>query len=316
MIPIRPMSCIDVAVVLVHNRWSIVCFSRRLPAGNFIFTSSCAVRTASNSLITPSVRPECPTVTTVRLWWARPLKCLIWAPVSFITGLWYRLQRISTTLVKARFVARRKSKSRHWIDRQHRDPFVKGSQKEGYSSRAVYKLSEIDQKDHLIMSGDSVLDLGAAPGGWSQYAATRVGVAGRVFAIDKLPIAPIKGVVIIQGDITTESLVHQLKLRLENEPVGLVLSDMAPNLTGIKAADQANSLVLARVALSVALKMLGSNGRFMVKVFEGEGTDDFRRDITSVFGKVVVRKPKASRLESAEYYLLASNPRECIVAGS
>ena len=174
-------------------------------------------------------------------------------------------------------MARRKSKSKDWLDRQHRDPFVKGSQKEGYRSRAVYKLSEIDQKDRLIMSGDTVLDLGAAPGGWSQYAATRVGVAGRVFAIDILPIAPIKGVVIVQGDVATESLSRELELRLKNEPIGLVLSDMAPNLTGIKAADQANSLGLARVALSVALKMLGPNGRFMVKVFEGEGTDDFRR---------------------------------------
>ena len=207
-------------------------------------------------------------------------------------------------------MARRKSKSKDWLDRQHRDPFVKGSQKAGYRSRAVYKLSEIDQKDRLIMSGDTVLDLGAAPGGWSQYAATRVGVAGRVFAIDILPIAPIKGVVIVKGDVATESLSRELELRLKNEPIGLVLSDMAPNLTGIKAADQANSLGLARVALSVALKMLGPNGRFMVKVFEGEGTDDFRREITSSFGKVVVRKPQASRLESAEYYLLASKPTE------
>ncbi len=160
------------------------------------------------------------------------------------------------------------------------------------------------------MSGDTVLDLGAAPGGWSQYAATRVGVAGRVFAIDILPIAPIKGVVIVQGDVATESLSRELELRLKNEPVGLVLSDMAPNLTGIKAADQANSLGLARVALSIALKMLGPNGKFMVKVFEGEDTDDFRREITSSFGEVVVRKPQASRLESAEYYLLASKPTE------
>ena len=166
------------------------------------------------------------------------------------------------------------------------------------------------------MPGDTVLDLGAAPGGWSQYAATRVGVAGRVFAIDILPIAPIEDVVVVQGDIATESLSRELELRLKNEPVGLVLSDMAPNLTGIKAADQANSLGLARVALSIALNMLGPNGKFMVKVFEGEGTDDFRHDMASVFNQVVVRKPKASRLESAEYYLLASNPRECIVAGS
>ena len=207
-------------------------------------------------------------------------------------------------------MTKRRSKSRHWVDRQQRDPFVRGSQKEGYRSRAVYKLSEIDQKDRLIISGDVVLDLGAAPGGWSQYAATRVGVAGRVFAIDILPIAPIKGVVIVQGDIATESLSRELELRLKNEPIGLVLSDMAPNLTGIKAADQANSLGLARLALSVALKLLGPNGRFMVKVFEGEGTTDFRREMASSFDKVVVRKPQASRVESAEYYLLASRPAE------
>ena len=153
-------------------------------------------------------------------------------------------------------MARRKSKSRSWVDRQHRDPFVKGSQKEGYRSRAVYKLSEIDQKDRLIIPGDTVLDLGAAPGGWSQYAATRVGVAGRVLAIDILPMAPIKDVVVIRGDMSTDSLSRELEFRLKNEPVGLVLSDMAPNLTGIKAADQANSLGLARVALSIALNML------------------------------------------------------------
>lgn len=187
---------------------------------------------------------------------------------------------------------------------------MRGSQKEGYRSRAVYKLSEIDQKDRLIISGDVVLDLGAAPGGWSQYAATRVGVAGRVFAIDILPIAPIKGVVIVQGDLATESLSRELELRLKNEPIGLVLSDMAPNLTGIKAADQANSLGLARLALSVALKLLGPNGRFMVKVFEGAGATDFRREMASSFDKVVVRKPQASRVESAEYYLLASRPAE------
>ena len=137
------------------------------------------------------------------------------------------------------------------------------------------------------MSGDTVLDLGAAPGGWSQYAATRVGNAGRVFAIDVLPIAPISGVVIIQGDINTELVRRQLKLRLKTEYIGLVLSDMAPNLTGIKAVDQANSLGLARVALSFALGMLGPKGKFMVKVFEGDGIDDFRREITSVFAKVV-----------------------------
>ena len=187
---------------------------------------------------------------------------------------------------------------------------MRESQKEGYRSRAVYKLSEIDQKDRLIISGDVILDLGAAPGGWSQYAATRVGVAGRVFAIDILPIAPIKGVVIVQGDLATESLLRELELRLKNEPIGLVLSDMAPNLTGIKAADQANSLGLARLALSVALKLLGPNGRFMVKVFEGSGTTDFRREMASSFDKVVVRKPQASRVESAEYYLLASRPAE------
>ena len=207
-------------------------------------------------------------------------------------------------------MSRRKSKSRRWVDQQQRDPFVKGSQKEGYRSRSVYKLSEIDRKDRLIMSGDTVLDLGAAPGGWSQYAATRVGIAGRVFAIDVLPIAPIKGVVVVQGDITNESLHLKLKLHLKNEHIGLVLSDMAPNLTGVKAADQAKSLGLARVALKIARRMLRPNGKFLVKVFEGEGTDEFRRDMGSVFNKVVVRKPEASRLTSAEYYLLASNPTE------
>ena len=137
-----------------------------------------------------------------------------------------------------------------------------------------------------------------------------MGVTGRVFAIDILPIAPIEDVVVVQGDIATESLSRELELRLKNEPVGLVLSDMAPNLTGIKAADQAKSLGLARVALSIALKMLGPNGKFMVKVFEGEGANDFRHDIASVFSKGVVRKPQASRVGSAEYYLLASNPTE------
>ena len=207
-------------------------------------------------------------------------------------------------------MARRKLKSRHWLDRQQRDPFVRESQKEGYRSRAAYKLSEIDQKDRLIVSGDTVLDLGAAPGGWSQYATKKVGVEGKVFAVDLLPIVPIDGVVFIQGDIGDDVLYCELELRLKNQPVGLVLSDMAPNLTGIKTADQANSLVLARLALSVALKSLGPNGRFVVKVFEGEGTTDFRRELASSFGKVVVRKPQASRLDSAEYYLLASRPTE------
>ena len=164
-------------------------------------------------------------------------------------------------------MARRKSKSKDWLDRQLRDPFVKGSQKEGYRSRAVYKLSEIDQKDRLIMSGDTVLDLGAAPGGWSQYAATRVGVAGRVFAIDILPIAPIKGVVIVQGDIATESLSRELELRLKNEPIGLVFSDMAPNFTGLKSTDQSTSLCLALLAQSVAIKIPGPTRTLPVSVF-------------------------------------------------
>jgi 23S rRNA (uridine2552-2'-O)-methyltransferase len=198
-----------------------------------------------------------------------------------------------------------KSKNRSWIKQHVKDPYVKQSQVDGYRSRASYKLLEIVEKDRLIRSGMTVVDLGSAPGGWSQVAARLVGHTGRVHALDLLPMDLIAGVDFIQGDFTEEDIFDELLRLIENRPVDLVISDMAPNLSGNKAVDQPAVMYLAELAVELAEKVLTSNGVFIAKLFQGQGFDPFVLQVRTLFNGVSIIKPDASRSRSREVYLVA-----------
>ncbi len=200
--------------------------------------------------------------------------------------------------------------SKQWMREHVNDPYVQLAQKEGYRSRAAYKLLEIDARDRLIKPGMVVVDLGATPGGWSQVAAARVGRGGKVIALDLLPLDPLAGVDFIQGDFREPGVLGQLEGFLQDKPVGLVISDMAPNMSGVVSADQARAIHLAELAMEFALEHLKVDGSFLVKTFQGAGFEDFLRLMRSRFTKVVTRKPKASRDRSSEVYLLASGKLE------
>ena len=184
------------------------------------------------------------------------------------------------------------------------DAFVKRANKEGYRARAAYKLMEIDDRDKLIKPGMTIVDLGATPGSWSQVAMERLKHNGRVFALDLLEMHPIPGVVFLQGDFTEESVLKQFEALLGNQPVDLVISDMAPNMSGISTIDQAKVAYLSELALDFSIQWLKPGGSFLVKVFIGEGFDDIVRAMREHFQTVVTRKPKASRDRSSEVYLL------------
>lgn len=203
-------------------------------------------------------------------------------------------------------MARSKS-SKRWLGEHFDDEYVKRAQAEGYRSRAVYKLQEINDKDQLIRRGMTVVDLGAAPGGWSQVAANLVGDKGKVFALDILPMDPIPDVDIITGDFTEQSVYDELIGHLEGRSVDLVLSDMAPNISGMKSVDQPRAMYLVELALDLARQTLCEGGDLLVKVFQGEGFDSYLNEMKQSFGKVIIRKPKASRPRSREVYLLARN---------
>lgn len=198
-----------------------------------------------------------------------------------------------------------KSKNRSWIKQHVKDPYVVQSQRDGYRSRASYKLLEIINKERLIRPGMTVVDLGSAPGGWSQVAAQLVGDNGTVVAVDILPMNPVAGVQFIQGDFTEEPVLQQLLKEIDNKPVDLVISDMAPNLTGMKAVDQPAVVYLAELAVDLAQQVLKKNGIFIAKLFQGEGFDEFVRNTRTVFNTVALKKPDASRAKSREVYLLA-----------
>ena len=200
--------------------------------------------------------------------------------------------------------------SKQWMREHVNDPFVQLAKKEGYRSRAAYKLLEIDAKDRLLKPGTVVVDLGATPGGWSQVAAAKVGRSGKVIALDLLPLDPLAGVDFIQGDFREEAVLKQLEDFLQGKPVGLVISDMAPNICGVASADQARALHLAELAMEFALEHLKPEGNFLVKVFQGAGFEDFHKLMRSRFAAVVTRKPKASRDRSSELYLLGSGKLE------
>lgn len=184
------------------------------------------------------------------------------------------------------------------------DFFVKQSKKEGYRSRAAYKLLEIAERDHLFKSGMIVVDLGAAPGSWSQVASQKVGQKGKVIALDILEMAPLPGVEFIQDDFREERALLELRKHLEERRPDLVISDMAPNMSGIVVSDQARSMYLAELALAFTMEQLNYGGNFLVKVFQGRDFDQFHRDMRAGFKSVSVRKPEASRNRSNELYLL------------
>ena len=195
--------------------------------------------------------------------------------------------------------------SASWMKEHFDDPYVKQSWQDGYRSRASYKLLAINEKDKLFRSGMTVIDLGAAPGGWSQVAADCVGEEGIVIASDILEMDALAGVEFIQGDFTEESVLNTILDRVGDRPVDLVMSDMAPNMSGMAAIDQPQAMYLVELALELARDTLSPGGRFLAKVFQGEGFDDFLKVLRNDFQRVVTRKPDASRARSREVYLLA-----------
>ncbi len=194
--------------------------------------------------------------------------------------------------------------SNAWLREHVNDPYVQRARAEGYRSRASFKLMEIDDRDHLIRSGEVIVDLGATPGGWSQVAAKRMKGKGRVIALDLLEMEPLHGVEFIQGDFREEDVLQNLEKMLAGERVGLVLSDMAPNMSGILLSDQARVMHLAELGLEFSRNWLKPEGAFLVKVFQGYGYDDFVCEMRLVFKTVSSRKPDASRDRSPEVYLL------------
>jgi len=200
----------------------------------------------------------------------------------------------------------KKGSSRRWINEHLNDEYVKKAQKEGYRSRAAYKLLEIIDKNQIINKGNKVLDLGAAPGGWSQVASKIVGQNGQVIASDILPIEEIPGVDFLQGDFTESLTYEKLQSMTKGQKINTVLSDMAPNMSGQLSVDQPKSMYLAELSLDMAIKTLMPNGHFIVKVFQGEGFDAYVQIARQTFKKIAIKKPKASRPRSKEVYLLAS----------
>ncbi len=203
----------------------------------------------------------------------------------------------------------KKSSSRRWLREHFNDPYVKKAHHEGLRSRAVYKLQQLDDRDKLFKPGMTVIDLGAAPGGWSQYVASKVGKKGRVIALDILPMDDIPGVEFIQYDFHDGEAMEALLQKLNDQKVDWVISDIAPNWSGIESVDLPRTIALAELAFDLALQVLNADGGFLTKVFQGEGFDAFLAQIRLHFKKIVIRKPDASRGRSREVYILARGMR-------
>ncbi|KAF3977907.1 MAG: 23S rRNA (uridine(2552)-2'-O)-methyltransferase RlmE [Methylococcales symbiont of Iophon sp. n. MRB-2018] len=201
-------------------------------------------------------------------------------------------------------MARSKS-SNQWMQEHFDDEYVKKAQAFGYRSRSIFKLMEIQEKDQIIKPGMNVIDLGAAPGGWSEYASKIVGKKNKVVALDLLPIDPIHGVDFIQGDFREEEVLQALYKVINGVPIDLLMSDMAPNMSGNKVTDQPHSIYLAELALYTAQTVLTKGGTFLIKMFQGAGFDEYKKQVASSFSKVIIRKPKSSRARSNEVYILA-----------
>ena len=203
-------------------------------------------------------------------------------------------------------MGKKKSSSRAWLKEYHDDVYVQRAHKEGYRSRAVYKLMEINDKDRIIRPGMSVLDLGSAPGGWSQVAGEWVGVHGCMVASDVLPMDTLPDVRFVQGDFKDQETYERIMAELNNQPLDVVLSDMAPNMSGLTEVDQPRAMYLVELATELARTSLAPGGAFIAKVFQGEGFEAWFREIRSCFTRVVTRKPAASRPRSREVYVVAS----------
>lgn len=199
----------------------------------------------------------------------------------------------------------RSKSSNQWLQEHFNDEYVKLAQTRGYRSRAIFKLMEIQEKDKIIKPGMNIVDLGAAPGGWSQYVRQIIGKQDRIIALDILEMESLEGVDFIQGDFREEAVLNQLHKMLDGAVINVVLSDMAPNLSGNKDADQARAIYLGELALDTAISVLNVGGTFLVKMFQGVGFDAYHQQIKNSFSSVVIRKPKASRPRSTEVYILA-----------
>lgn len=202
---------------------------------------------------------------------------------------------------------KRTKSSGAWLNEHVHDPYVKLAQKHGYRARAAFKLLEINEKDKLIQKDTLLADLGSAPGSWSQVAAQIVGDKGKIFALDILPMEPIEGVQFIQGDFREETVLQQLVETLQGKKLDLVISDIAPNMTGNSVTDQARSFYLCELAYEFAIEHLKPGGHFLIKVFQGAGYQEYVSLLRASFGQVLIRKPKASRDRSNEIYLLAKD---------
>ena len=203
----------------------------------------------------------------------------------------------------------RSKSSQRWLREHFSDPYVKKAQAEGLRSRAAYKLEELIERDRLLKPGMVVVDLGAAPGGWSQYVRQAMGDGGRVLALDILDMPPLAGVEFLHGDFREDAVLSQLETLLDGQRVDLVLSDMAPNMSGVDVVDQARAMHLAELAMEFADNHLRPGGAFLIKLFQGVGFDDYVRDLRRRYDKVAIRKPAASRKRSSEVYALAQGKR-------
>lgn len=205
---------------------------------------------------------------------------------------------------------KKSSSSRRWLKEHFTDPYVKQAQQQGFRSRAAFKLIEIQEKDHIFSQGMCVVDLGAAPGGWLQVAEKYLGTQGRLLGIDLLEIPPLPNAICVQADFTDPGIIQQIQALLNHRAPDLILSDMSPNLTGIKAVDQPRAMYLVELAFDFALTHLKNGGHFVCKVFQGEGFDVLMKAARLQFEQVKIRKPRASRDRSPELYLVAKNKQE------
>lgn len=203
------------------------------------------------------------------------------------------------------FCMGRSDSSQRWLQRQARDPYVRRAQQAGYRSRAAYKLLQLNEKDHFLQTGQTIVDLGAAPGGWLQVAADIAGPGGTLIGLDRLPIAPVPGVTLIQGDFHDTATVQQLTDALAGRALDLVICDMAPNISGLVAVDQPRAMYLSELALVFCQQHLASGGHAVIKFFQGEGSDAFLQTVRRCFRQTRLRKPAASRARSREWYLVA-----------
>lgn len=197
-------------------------------------------------------------------------------------------------------------RNKRWVHEHERDSYVKQARRSEYRSRAVYKLEEIDRKDRILKKDQTVIDLGAAPGSWSQYASRRVGIHGRVIAVDMLPMESINNVNFIHGDFTDQDTLQRCLSCLQGNRVDLVMSDMAPNISGIRSTDQSRAMYLAELVLEFSISILRPGGVMLIKLFQGQGVDQYRNQLVDNFQRVIYRKPGASRDSSREFYVLAS----------